>query len=234
MASKKNVDDFFGDDEEAKKRHREDNYKRGKDDIKDSVLELRGNINSMLDKIDLPLDQMTMKGDMLPGIQLKNKDFEKEIELIKVEARETLECLANLYLSEASMKNKNILKIIKDDSSLLADLNFSISCAREALTSCMTQIVNFGVNDPLMYEAVSTFQKEMRDTVKAAYDLQKKMKDFYKELKDEYDSLNVGEEIQDAKETTGEKMTIIGDPKLLNDLFEQYAKDPSFLSSLNK
>jgi hypothetical protein len=32
------------------------------------------------------------------------------------------------------------------------------------------------VNDPLMYQSVALFQKEMRDSIKMAYDLQKKMK----------------------------------------------------------
>jgi len=230
MAKRNSEDDFFGEDSKDEQIFREDNYKRTKSELKESVSELQGSINAMLDKIDLPLEQMTMKGDMLPGIVLKQKDFERDIEKIKIDARETLECLANLYLDEASMKNKNIYKIIKDDAMLLADLNFSTSCAREALVSCMTQIINFGVNDPLMFEAVSTFQKEMRDTIKATYDLQKKMKDFYKELKGEMSEINAGEKTQEKKEN--DKYTVIGDPMLLNDLLDKYKNDPSLLSEL--
>jgi hypothetical protein len=41
--------------------------------------------------------------------------------------------------------------------------------------------------------AVGTFQKEIRDSIKMLYDIQKKMKDFYKEIKKEMEQLNKGE-----------------------------------------
>ena len=86
-----------------------------------------------------------------------------------------------------------------------------------------------------MYQAVAMFQKEMRDTIKMTYDLQKKMKDFYKELKNELPEINAGqEEIQEEVEEE-DNYTIIGDPKLLNSVLEQYEKDPSLLNpSLGK
>ena len=92
---------------------REDNYKRTKSEIKDSVNELQGNINAMLNEIDIPFDQMVAYDDMLPSLEkpIEIHDYEKDIQLIKIESKETLECLANLYLNEDTMKNKNIYKI---------------------------------------------------------------------------------------------------------------------------
>jgi len=143
--------------------------------------------------------------------------------------KETLESLANLYLDEDTMKNKNIYKIIKDDSDQLSVLNFSISCAKRALISCMKQL-DMGVNDPEMYQSVALFQKEMRDTIKMAYDIQKKMKDFYKELKEELADINTGTE--KVKDDDNDTFTVIGDPKLLNDLFDKYKDDPTLLTDM--
>lgn len=209
-----------------------DNYNRTKEDIKDSVAELQGNINSMLDKISTKPEDMFPDKDLLPNldIQVEYHDYEKDIELIKIESKETLECLANLYLTEKMMNTKNIYKIIKDDSMNLAKLNFSIEMSQRAMISCMRQL-DMGVNDPDMYQSVALFQKELRDSIKMAYDLQKKMKDFYKELKSELQEIDTGDEITTQEESN----YIIGDPKMLNNLFEQMKNDPTLLNDmLNK
>lgn len=215
---------------ETKKATTKTKNKRNKSEIQDSVEELQGSINSMLDTIDIKPDDMFPDKDLLPGleIEIEHHDYEKDIELIKIESKETLECLANLYLSDEQMKTKNIYKIIKDDSISLSKLNFSIEQAQRALISCMKQL-DMGVNDPLMYQSVAMFQKEMRDTVKMAYDIQRKMKDFYKELKSELQEINAGEEdIMDEEDN----YTIVGDPKMLNDLFEQMKEDPTLLEEM--
>ncbi|NPV13058.1 MAG: hypothetical protein HPY57_14930 [Ignavibacteria bacterium] len=209
-----------------------DNYNRTKEDIKDSVAELQSNINSMLDKISTKPEDMFPDKDLLPNldIQVEYHDYEKDIELIKIESKETLECLANLYLTEKMMNTKNIYKIIKDDSMNLAKLNFSIEMSQRAMISCMRQL-DMGVNDPDMYQSVALFQKELRDSIKMAYDLQKKMKDFYKELKSELQEIDTGDEITTQEESN----YIIGDPKMLNNLFEQMKNDPTLLNDmLNK
>jgi len=209
-----------------------DNYDRTKSDIKDSVAELQGNINSMLDTIQTKPEDMFPDKDLLPGldIQVEYHNYEKDIELIKIESKETLECLANLYLTEEQMKTKNIYNIIRDDAKSLSKLNFSIEQTTRALISCMKQL-DMGVNDPLMYQSVAMFQKELRDTVKMAYELQKKMKDFYKELKSELQEINAGEE---EKFTQEDNYTVIGDPKMLNDLIERMKTDPTLLNEMMK
>ena len=57
-------------------------------------------------------------------------DYEKDLELIREESKETLECIANLYLDEEIMNNKNINNIITNDALALSDLKFSISCSK--------------------------------------------------------------------------------------------------------
>ena len=208
-----------------------DDYKRGKLEIKDSVDELSGNINSMLDNLSDP-DDMFLQPDLLPSLEMDNIetfDYIQEIEIIKIDSKDTLESLANLYLDIEKMKNKNIYKIIKNDAESLADLNFSISMAKRALIGCMKQL-DLGVNDPDMFQAVAMFQKEMRDTIKLTYDIQKKMKDFYKELKNELPEINGGEEEIQEEDTKEDNYTIVGDPKLLNSVLEQYKKDQSLLN----
>jgi len=209
-----------------------DHYDRTSVDIQESVEELQGNINSMLDTIEITPEDMYLDKSLLPGleIEIEHHDYDKDIELIKIESKETLECLANLYLTEDHMKTKNIYKIIKDDSMALSKLNFSIECAQRALISCMRQL-DMGVNDPDMYQSVAMFQKEMRDTIKMTYDIQRKMKDFYKELKAELQEINAGEEEIIEED---DNYTVIGDPKMLNDLFEKMKEDPTLLEDMMK
>ena len=207
-----------------------DDYKRGKLEIKDSVEELKGSINSMVDNMPDPED-MYLQPDLLPGLDIRREEFDyvQEIEIIKIDSKDTLESIANLYIDLEKMKNKNIHKIIKNDAENLADLNFSISMAKRALIGCMKEL-DMGVNDSEMYQSVAMFQKEMRDTIKMTYDIQKKMKDFYKDLKNELPEINVGEEEIQEEKTIEDNYTIIGDPKLLNNVLEQYEKDPTLLT----
>ena len=208
-----------------------DDYKRGKLEVKDSIDELKGNISAMVDNMPDPED-MFLQPDLLPGLDMKVDDFDyiQEIEIIKIDSKDTLESIANLYIDLDKMKNKNIHKIIKNDADNLADLNFSISMARRALISVMKQI-DMGVDDPLAYQSVAMFQKEMRDTIKLTYDLQKKMMTFYKSLKNELPEINTGVEEIKEEENEDDQYTIIGDPKLLNQILEQYEKDPSLLKT---
>jgi len=212
-----------------------DDKKEVENHYKDSIDGLQDNINNLLTELDEPIENLLPASDSLPtfDIGINEHDYNSDLEVIKVDAKETLKCLANLYLDKKSMKNKNINKIIKNDSTQLADLNFSISCARRALISCMMQL-DIGVNDPEMYKSVALFQKEMRDTIKMANELQKKMKDFYKELNKEIEELNKGEDItgntdDDLIEEADEKLNLIGDPRKLNDVLELYQDDPTLL-----
>jgi len=231
-----NVEFDFENNSKEEKTSNIPEYKRTKSELQENILDLQGDIKSMLDRLDTPIEDMLPSKDLLPGLDLgiEEHDYIKDLELIKIESKETLECLANLYLSEEMMKNKNIYKIIKDDANSLSKLNFSIETAQRALIGCMKQLDN-GLNDPLMYQSVAMFQKEMRESIKMVYELQKKMKDFYKTLRDELKEaeINTGpEQIEDKLKLSDNNMTIIGDPKKLNDLFEQYKKDPTLLKKM--
>jgi hypothetical protein len=216
MAKEKNINEEF---EQEKK-----------ENLKNNIENLRGNINGMLEQIDMS-DDFFPEDDMLPGLDLKElaHDYERDIETIKIDAKETINCLANLYLDEEKMKNKNINTIIKDDADKVADLNFSISCSKRALIQCMRQ-VDMGSNNPELFNSVTNFQKELRDTIKVAYELiHVKMKEFYKILKEEQDEINAG-----PTNNEDENLTTFGDPKKLNELFEQIKDDPTLLKKLSE
>jgi hypothetical protein len=89
------------------------------------------------------------------------------------------------------MKNKNINNIITNDALALSDLKFSISCSKRGLINLMRQIDNGSV-DADLYQAVSLFQKEVKEGVETLYKLQKIMKEFFKDLKGELKEINVG------------------------------------------
>lgn len=192
-------------------------------DVEDNISELKCNIEDMLKNIDFKPEDYFPTDGMFPADEIKIEvhDYEKDIERIKDDAKETLECLANLYLSEEIMKTKNIHKIIKEDSINLAKLNFSIEMSQRALISCMKQI-DLGFNEPELFQAIAMFQKELRESIKMVYELQKKMKEFYKELKDELKSIYIGEEIKDdVINDNNNNLTVITDQSMLNILLEK-------------
>jgi len=106
-----------------------------------------------------------------------------------------IECLANLYLNEEIMTNKNINNIITQDALALSDLKFSISCSKRGLINLMRQIDN-GSTDAELFQAVSMFQREMKEGINMLYKLQKDMKDFFKDLKGELKEINIGDDVE--------------------------------------
>ena len=72
-------------------------------------------------------------------MEINTHDYEKDVQMVKIAASETILCLANLYLDGETMKNKNINSIIKDDANKLSELNFSVTQSKRALIMCMRQ-----------------------------------------------------------------------------------------------
>lgn len=203
--------------------------------ITHNVKELEENLNNILHEFNV--DDIQATSDMLSKIdveQIQLFDYEKSAELILIDAKETLNCLANLYLAEENLENKNISVLIKNDATAIADLNFSISCAKRALMYCMRQI-DLGTTNPEMFESVTLFQKEMRETIKSLHDLLHiKMKEFYKTLKEELDEINTGKKRNaDEEETQINHLTTtkVVDTKMLNDILESYKKDHTLLQN---
>ena len=201
-----------------------------------NISNLQDEINSMLNEIDtLPQDLMSPK-DLLPGLDFEytKYDYEKDVEMIKEDAKETLECLSSLYLNENLMRKKNVMSIIKNDAETISDIKFSLSCAKRGLVNCMKQI-DAGANDPEMHVAVNAYQKEIRDSSKMINDLQGKMKSFYKELRDEYDHKEIIEQKKVEEEKEIEILDkkddlIIFDQRKWNKLIDEFKKDPTLLN----
>jgi hypothetical protein len=206
-----------------------------------NISNLQEEINSMLEEINtLPEDLIPPK-DLLPGLDFEytKYDYDKDIEMVKEDAKETLECISSLYLNTDLMKKKNVRSIIKNDAEQISDIKFSLSCAKRGLINCMKQI-DAGANDPEMHVAVNAYQKEIRDSSKMINDLLTKMKTFYKELRDEYEHKEINEQqkLEEKKEKEEvqlidkkEDMTIF-DQRKWNKIIEDFKKDPTLLSSL--
>lgn len=166
--------------------------------FQDNIDKLKEEIEAAQEELDFdPTDFFPDKTDMDLNLKIEMHDYEKDLEAIRDESTETLECLANLYLDEEIMNNKNINNIIHNDALALSDLKFSISCAKRGLINLMRQIDNGSV-DAELYQSVALFQREMKEGIESLYKLQKNMKDFFKDLKGELKEINVGEsDIQD-------------------------------------
>lgn len=192
--------------------------------LKQNISALKGEMTSLNDELQLNPEDLFPDDELLPGLtDIKLFDYKKEILDIQADCDITLECLSTLYLDADTIERKNISNIIANDALALADLKFSLSCSKRGLINLMEQL-DMGINDPLMYQAVATFQKEIRDSIKMLYDIQKKMKDFYKDIKMEIASLNTGDEDEDdnVKDIESEETYHIVDMDKLNDEIDSY------------
>jgi hypothetical protein len=172
--------------------------KADKEEFQESIERLKNEIVETQDELDFdPTDFFPDTQNVDLNLKIEMHDYEKDLELIRSESKETLECLANLYLNDETMNNKNINNIITQDALALSDLKFSISCSKRGLINLMKQIDN-GSTDADLFQAVSMFQREMKEGINMLYKLQKDMKDFFKDLKGELKEINIGDvEVQD-------------------------------------
>ena len=161
--------------------------------FQENIEKLKSEIEETQDELDFnPSDFFPENSNIDLNLTIEMHDYERDLEIIREESKETLECLANLYLDETIMNNKNINNIITNDALALSDLKFSISCSKRGLINLMRQIDNGSV-DADLYQAVSMFQREMKEGIQMLYKLQKDMKEFFKDLKTELKDINVGE-----------------------------------------
>ena len=193
--------------------------------LRNNISQLEGEMKGLNQQLMLNPEDLFPDDDLLPGLNdIVLFDYDKEIIEIQADCEETLSCLSSLYLNLEDIEKKNINNIIKNDALALADLKFSLSCSKRGLINLMKQL-DMGINDPLMYQSVATFQKEIRDSIKMLYDIQKKMKDFYKDIKKEMAELNAGgkddEEAEVITPITEETYHIV-DMDQLNDEIESY------------
>lgn len=167
--------------------------------LRSNISALEGEMNGLNSQLDLNPEDLLPNIDILDSIQdIQIFDYDKEIELIREDSVETLACLSKLYLSAEDIEIKNLDNIIKNDAVALSDLQFTISCNKRALISIMKSI-DTGITDPELFKSLSMIQKELRDTIKGSYELQKKMKEFYKGIRDELAEINTidVEEVED-------------------------------------
>lgn len=200
----------------------------GKEDyknvLKNNIDQLKEQINDIKMEFDKPLD---MIDGVLPNLDMDKLEYnyDQDMQIIKDDAEETLECISSLYLNNKMARNKNINRLIKNDAEEISDIKFSLSCAKRGLISCMRHI-DAGTKNPDMHNAVNAYQKEIRESNKMLHDLLNKMKIFYKDLREE---LKTDEEINLGKDVNPDDDLKLIDKSEFNDIIEKYKKDPTLL-----
>lgn len=181
--------------------------KADKEEFQESIERLKSEIEETQDELNFnPSDFFPDTQNVDLNLKIEMHDYEKDLENIRLESKETLECLANLYLNEEIMTNKNINNIITQDALALSDLKFSISCSKRGLINLMRQIDN-GSTDAELFQAVSMFQREMKEGINMLYKLQKDMKEFFKDLKGELKEINIGSDVEIQDKYKGLRIT---------------------------
>jgi hypothetical protein len=189
--------------------------------LRQNISGLEGELKGLNEVIDLNPEDLLPSDDILDGINdIEVFDYQKEIEVIQEDCNITLECLSKLYLSADDIQTKNLTTIIRNDAEALSDLKFSLSCSKRGIINLMKNI-DMGINDPLMYQSIGVLQKEIRDSIKMLYDIQKKMKDFYKEIKEELSEINTVDQddnMDDIDLIDDDSLHIVDMDKLTDDL----------------
>lgn len=204
---------------------------------KKNIAVLQDNIQDLLDTIDEPMgDTFTEVTENVQSIgNIQAFDYERESEVLKIEAKETLECLANLYLDRKTMRKKNISSIIKNDANYLSTLNWQIASTKRSIIQAMQQL-DIGVPDPEMYKAIAPMQKELRDNVKSAQEMQRKMKEFYKEMRDELTKETITTEsdktLEDEISNQEDDLFIVSQSEL-DEIANKMKKDKDFMNKVN-
>lgn len=201
------------------------------DSLRSNIRALEGEMTGLDETLDLNPEDLLPSDDILDGINdIEIFDYDKEIIEIKDDCDITLECLSSLYLSAEDIQSKNLSNIIKNDAEALSDLKFSLSCSKRGIINLMKNI-DMGINDPLMYQSMGAMQKEIRDSIKLLYEIQRKMKDFYKDIKKELSEINTfnedGEEsiVDDAELIDDEETLHIIDMDKLTTELDEYKKE---------
>jgi len=190
--------------------------------LRNNISSLEGEMKGLNEQLDLNPNDLFPNDDLLPGLNdIEVFNYQEEIDSIQSDCEETLSCLSSLYLNAEELEKRNISNIVKNDALALADLKFSLFCSKRGLINLMKQL-DMGINDPDMYQAVGTFQKEIRDSIKMLYDIQKKMKDFYKDIREELSSINTGDTNIEQEIFSDEDDYHIVDLDKLNDEIESY------------
>ena len=121
----------------SREKPKESDYR---EEFQSNIDNLKNEIKETQDEIDFDAsDFFPSNDDDALDLRVEIHDYEKDLEDIREESKETLECLANLYLDEEIMANKNINNIVHNDALALSDLKFSISCSKRGLINLMKQ-----------------------------------------------------------------------------------------------
>jgi len=202
-----------------------------KNKLKNNIDSLKENLIDLKFEGTTPLpENLFPENDTLPGLNMEIEvyDYDKDIEIINSEATETLDCISSLYLTDDNMLNKNINKLIKNDSDEISDIKFSLSCAKRGLINCMRQL-DAGSNNPEMHTAVNAYQKEIRESNKMIHELLNKMKIFYKDLRDELKTDNGINQGLDMNRNSDDDLKLV-DKGEFNKIIESYKDDPTLLN----
>jgi len=191
--------------------------------LKNNISSLEGEMNSLNEQLSMNPSDMFPDDDLLPGLNdIEIFDYQSQIKEIQNDCEITLECLSSLYLNANDLITKNINNIIKNDALALADLKFSLFCSKRALINLMKQL-DMGINDPELFNSVSLFQKEIRDSIKMLYDINIKMKNFYKDVREEIKDINKGGDVEDnIQELESDEVYHIVNIKELNKQVDEY------------
>ena len=77
-----------------------------RESFQESIDKLKNEIEETQDELDFnPSDFFPKDNDIDLNLKIEMHDYEKDLEVIREESKETLECLANLYLDEDIMNN---------------------------------------------------------------------------------------------------------------------------------
>jgi hypothetical protein len=178
---------------------------------------------------DLDVSKYLATKEDLPNLgEIVIYDYDADIEESKVEAKEVLESLVDMYLGDnpAIIEHPYIKKKKEQDAQVYADTIFLQKMTKKNFLTQLRQVDN-GDTSARMHEVINQSISQIRDNIKFSQSQRTELEKFYKETRRDL-GMNEMSETMEQKNIANEDVKEDGkimDPRDLNNMIDNYLKN---------
>jgi len=177
---------------------------------------------------DLDISKYLAKKEDLPDFgEIQIYDYDKDLQVSEESATEVLEALFELYFGDIEdiMKNKYLVKKMKEDAQVYAETIFLQKMTRKNFLQQLKQIDN-GDNSARLHEVVNQSISQVRENIKFAQSQRTELEKYYREMRKDYDEVisNIKQNKIESGLSDEKTEGKIVDARSLNDIIEKLIK----------
>jgi hypothetical protein len=177
---------------------------------------------------DLDVSKYLAKRDDLPDLgEIVIYDYDADIEEAKIQGKEVLETLVDMYLGDnpAIIQHPYIKKKMEEDAQVYADTIFLQKMTKKNFLTQLRQVDN-GDTSARMHEVINQSISQIRDNIKFSQSQRSELEKYYKETRRDMGMNEISEtmEQKNVVEDVKEEGKIM-DSRNLNNLIDNYLKN---------